>query len=653
LIVTRFLHYAATALLEGTFVFWCFISWATFRAAQGTQSLRTRFDRSLLPLAWASLIVALISGAAWLVIVGSHMSGMPLAAVVRGGVLGVVLMQTRFGEVWLIRLALIALLACCLALRGRSWMQAANWIGLVASAAFMVSLAWAGHGAAAEDVPFDGLHLPADILHLLATGAWLGALLPLVILLAQAGRDGSSEAVSAARTATVRFSTLGISSVATLLVTGLVNTWFLSGSIPALLGTTYGQLLLIKVALFLTMIAVANVNRGRLVPRLAESATEASIRLRTVRQLRRNASIEVSLGVFVLGVVGIIGILPPGLHTEPQWPLPFRIDLSDITAGARTILDIAVAAFALCLLAATFTAGRRRYRQMAASVVGVIVLGGVGWAALRPGIVRAYPTSFYASTQPYASPSIAQGAPLYAENCAVCHGAQGRGDGPLAGELPVRPADLTEPHLFAHKVGEIYWWVSHGSDNRVMPGFSGKLDPDERWDVINFILARTAGALTRHAGSQIAATAVPPLPDFAFEQDSTQSTLSQTLKNGPVLLILFAAQAPYSRLEQLAQLEDRFASAGLRVIAVGLKPSTIKAPFVVQVSSDVRTTLALFRSPADGSETELMLDRGAEIRARWTASTPGGLADAATLLRDTVRVASIPVAPANHAGHAH
>jgi hypothetical protein len=47
-----------------------------------------------------------------------------------------------------------------------------------------------------------------------------------------------------------------------------------------------------------------------------------------------------------------------------------------------------------------------------------------------------------------------------------------------------------------------------------------------------------------------------------------------------------------------------------------------------------------------------MLDRGSSVRARWTASG-AGLADAATLLRDTVRVASIPVAAANHAGHAH
>jgi hypothetical protein len=61
----------------------------------------------------------------------------------------------------------------------------------------------------------------------------------------------------------------------------------------------------------------------------------------------------------------------------------------------------------------------------------------------------------------------------------------------------------------------------------------------------------------------------------------------------------------------------------------------------------------LFGSHTDGGETELMLDRGSNVRARWTASGAGGLADAATLLADTRRVAAIPVAAANHAGHAH
>src|SRR5262249_32401233 len=79
---------------------------------------------------------------------------------------------------------------------------------------------------------------------------------------------GGSEA-RGARDATLRFSTLGLISVGLLIATGIVNGWILAGSVPALIGTDYGRLLLAKVALFLAMVAVAAVNRLRLTPRLA------------------------------------------------------------------------------------------------------------------------------------------------------------------------------------------------------------------------------------------------------------------------------------------------------------------------------------------------------------------------------------------------
>jgi putative copper resistance protein D len=641
-------------LLEGTFIFWVLISGPAFRQAEAVQGLQARLDRRLLALAWSSLLAATVTGAAWLVIVASQMSAMPLTAVVQSGVVKIVLTQTRFGEDWLIRAALVVVLACCLAaVQRHTWRQVSTWIGLLAASAFIASLAWAGHGAATDQVPFDSIHLPADILHLLATGAWLGALLPLVLLLATVARDGSPGAVAVARTATLRFSTLGITSVGTLIVTGIVNTWFLAGSIPALLGTQYGQLLLVKVALFAAMIAVASLHRRRYIPSLTNDATEPALRVRAVRQIGRNASIEASIGVFVLAIVGIIGTLPPGLHTEPTWPLPFQVDLSEVAARILPVLDVIAVVVVLCLAAIGFAAMKRRYRVMAVSIAGLILFGSIGWVFLRPAIVRAYPTTYYASTQPYAAPSVARGAPLFAANCEVCHGAGGRGDGPLADKLPVRPADLTAPHLFAHKIGDIFWWVSYGSDNKVMPGFANKLNPDQRWDLINFVLARTAGDITSKAGSQVTTTAAPPLPDFAFEQNGAQITLSQTLKSGPVLLILYAAHAPRARLGQLGPLESRLAAAGLHVVAVGLGPSVDKAPYVAEASDDVRSVLALFRTAKDGGETELMLDRNASVRARWTASGAGGLADTATLIADAVRVARIPVAAANHAGHAH
>jgi len=76
-------------------------------------------------------------------------------------------------------------------------------------------------------------------------------------------------------------------------------------------------------------------------------------------------------------------------------------------------------------------------------------------------------------------------------------------------------------------------------------------------------------------------------------------------------------------------------------------------PLVGGVSSEVIDTLALFRTPDDGGETELLLDRAGNVRARWTASMPGGPASPAALIADTERVARIAKATPNHASHGY
>ncbi|MBV8122187.1 MAG: hypothetical protein JO081_19880 [Alphaproteobacteria bacterium] len=69
------------------------------------------------------------------------------------------------------------------------------------------------------------------------------------------------------------------------------------------------------------------------------------------------------------------------------------------------------------------------------------------------------------------------------------------------------------------------------------------------------------------------------------------------------------------------------------------------------VSRDVARTLALFLAPADGGETDLLLDRAGRVRARWAASDKSGVPGADTLVADAERVAQFPASPTSHAGH--
>src|SRR5262249_9161373 len=256
--------------------------------------------------------LVLLSGLAWLAVEAVRMSGLPPASALNRATLGTVLAETLFGRVWMVRFVLAAALGAML-FRGRR--AVLDTTRALLAAALLASLAFAGP-AAAERGSDRVVHLAADIAHLLAAGAWLGALLPLAHLLSRA------HALELAERATGRFSIMGIACVSVLVLTGTISAWYTVGSVPGLFGTDYGQVLLAKLALFAAMLALAAANRVRWTPRLRAAGGEAGLAL---RRLRRNAIGEASLGVAVLGVVGILGVTVPALHTQTVWPFPYTL----------------------------------------------------------------------------------------------------------------------------------------------------------------------------------------------------------------------------------------------------------------------------------------------------------------------------------------
>ena len=98
-----------------------------------------------------------------------------------------------------------------------------------------------------------------------------------------------------------------------------------------------------------------------------------------------------------------------------------------------------------------------------------LTLGGICSAALLWGV----PTLAYAQEQEVA----AAGKPVYERNCAVCHGREGKGDGPAMNLLTVKPADLTQ--ISKRNNGAFPFWKTYrvidgreeikGHGNRDMP----------------------------------------------------------------------------------------------------------------------------------------------------------------------------------------
>jgi len=307
LIGIRAVHFAATVLVAGAVFFRLLVFEPALRMSDAAPSLAAAVRAWQARLMGLALAVAVVTGIAWLVRLAVDIRQESAAEVLADGTAWAMLVDTQFGHAWIARLVIAAILAAwipvVLARAGDAprW----RWASLGLAAGFAGLLAWAGHSGA-NPGGMGGLQVALDAVHLIAAGAWVGALVPLAALLAlarpAAERGGGLLGVAAAR----RFSWLGVIGVGTLLATGLGNSLFLVGSVEALLDTGYGRLLVLKIALFVAMVAIAAVNRFRMVPRLADADA--------VQQLQRNSLAEALLGFGVVAVVAVLGIMEPAMH---------------------------------------------------------------------------------------------------------------------------------------------------------------------------------------------------------------------------------------------------------------------------------------------------------------------------------------------------
>lgn len=136
--------------------------------------------------------------------------------------------------------------------------------GTVVAAGLAASWAMAEHASTGIQA---GLAMPVDVLHLLAVAVWLGGLSTLLVALFRAPAGEQIEAA-----AVRRFSRVAFGGVTVLAATGIYQSWRQVGSWSALTGTSYGQLLLVKVALVAVLVGIAWISR-RWTAQLSEAPT--------------------------------------------------------------------------------------------------------------------------------------------------------------------------------------------------------------------------------------------------------------------------------------------------------------------------------------------------------------------------------------------
>lgn len=125
--------------------------------------------------------------------------------------------------------------------------------GAVVAAGLAASWAMAEHASTGIQA---GLAMPVDVLHLLAVAGWLGGLSTLLVALFRAPAEAQIEAA-----AVRRFSRVAFGSVSVLAATGIYQSWRQVGSWSALTGTSYGQLLLVKIGLVAVLVGIAWISR--------------------------------------------------------------------------------------------------------------------------------------------------------------------------------------------------------------------------------------------------------------------------------------------------------------------------------------------------------------------------------------------------------
>ncbi|MDR3531590.1 MAG: CopD family protein [Rhodopila sp.] len=472
--LVRGLHLAATVSLLGTVGF---ITWTLPAASVVPDPLRRRLMR----LWWVSGLIALLAGAAWFTIQSAAIAGADNLSDTLDA-LPLVAAHTRYGTILMLRLGLLAV-AMLVPLVVGTATRLALYLTLALTVVAIGLQGMIGHAGATAGPIGDGLVL-SESLHLFAAGIWLGALLPLCL---------SLRALDPAAAASVceRFSPIGLACVLILAGTGFAQGLELIGSLPALFGTAYGHVALLKVTLFLLALVLAALNRLRLTDRLAAGAADAR------RHLLVSVSFETCVGLAIVTAAAFMASFPPAAHSTPVWPFSWQLSLvtmnEDPDFRQEVVFSLIAIGAAVALMVAAFL--RRRFRLVALGILVLAVV--VRGPSLKLLTVEAYPTSFQVSPTGFSAASIAHGQALFGPNCAACHGPEGEGNGPAAAGLRIKPADLTMPHLWGHTDGEMFWWLTHGIDDPegglAMPGFAASLSPDDRWALIDYVRAHNAG----------------------------------------------------------------------------------------------------------------------------------------------------------------
>lgn len=251
--------------------------------------------------------------------------------------------QTNFGNMWLIRMIItVILLGLWFVMDRKNNLSMKNKIPiLVVTLGLIGTSSLIGHGAASGETPAVIL----DYIHNFMAAVWIGGiiyfvftLLPTFSQLEEAKREKMTLVLIP------RFSIMFIVAVGIVVITGPTLMWFLESDVGLITESIYGKLILVKISIAVIMVGLGGYFQFKIQKKAEKGLQSGSIAV--YKKLKRSLKFDVVLGIALLGVVALLtnGTLPAGEIKQVD-AQKVSYDFTTIEFSENTKFDIKITPF--------------------------------------------------------------------------------------------------------------------------------------------------------------------------------------------------------------------------------------------------------------------------------------------------------------------
>ena len=301
---TRWVEFIAMLAVVGAIVFRLLVLRLGQRALATALSPETRSDiaDSVRRLAQNALVLLLIASLSRLYEEGRAVLG-PDRAFDRSA-LETIVFHTSWGAGWLVGFAGIVVAGIGFSIAKRSRTSVGWAIAALGAILIVIAPALTGHARATQPV---GIALFADMLHVCAASAWIGGLMTLLFAalpMVRGARETKAIRSGPLVAGLVRaFHPVALTCAAIVILSGLCAAWLRLPTIQALWSTSYGRVLLVKLAFVAIVVALGAINWRRMLPSLGDD--------QSAHRITRTAGTELTFAVLVLAVTAVLVSTPP------------------------------------------------------------------------------------------------------------------------------------------------------------------------------------------------------------------------------------------------------------------------------------------------------------------------------------------------------